>query len=150
MQKAYSFTELEELVSRMYGGQRVSLQDYWYPVNFATAVGDATINTNLLLNSDADFLCTEIVLGDLAGAISFTSSTIQIEDSASHERWFQTPQQIFNIVSNFVDGSLQFPRWLAATASLDITVAYSSGASTAGAWQLLLHGVNVRRYSTGQ
>jgi len=148
MQKAYSFTELEELVARMYQGARVSLEDYWYPVNFAAGVESTTVNANLLLNSDADFMCTEILLG--GGGQSFNATTIQIEDSASHERWFQTPIQIRNLTWVFSGsdaGAFPIPRWLAALASLDITVVYPAGASTSEAWQLQLHGVNIRRYS---
>ncbi len=142
---AYDFQHLQVLLSDIYADRRIDVRPFGYVFDFAslnsTEIGVATQK----IIGNADFVVCSVAFGTLATE-SPLSSTIQIEDSGSQEKFFNQSTPIFNFASCSNNGAwrgLTFPRRVAGNSTLTATL---TAAATLTSPQLYLDGVHVFVY----
>lgn len=146
-----SFSEIEAFVARLWAGRRVSIQPFAYrfDVDFDVAAGSTDTQR---IAANAAFVLTDIAVYNSAGG-DVDESTIQLEDSSTNERFFDSPALVRSICSVYQDsnspvfvlGSLPYPRLIQANSNTILT--FYGSASAVGAGVVVLNGVSVYEYS---
>lgn len=134
MRNVSSMVDLQKWISAEYPGQRVLVKPFAYPVQVQNgALTLASVQTQLRMLANADFLCTELAISaetDIQTAWGWAS--LQITDSASQENWWWNPAKVSKVCSNanvgagslnrqFEGPCMTLPRKVSANASLTIT-----------------------------
>lgn len=122
----YSFTEVEKIAADIYGGRRLRLKPFSVVFEFPAMVASTPYQVMQKIPSNADFLAFEYRWAsydsDANGLLE--STLLQIEDSGSNERFFDTPCPIVSCcnLSGTNPSDLGYPRRVAGNSTLTATV----------------------------
>lgn len=158
MRNDYLLSELQGFIARLYAGKRVQCKPFAYPVALQSTILAAgnSIQTQLRMLANADFICTDLMLSNSDTTQSnFISFTLQIEDSASQERWWNNAPIASTVTQNastgngsganpFLPGpSRGVPRQVVSNTTLTLTWTNASNSAVTINAALTLVGVNV-------
>ena len=144
----YEFQQLQSLLADIYAGRRIDVRPFGYVFDFGTtANGNSSVAVQKIIGN-ADFIVCSMAFATAALLEPIGTSTIQIEDSGSQERFFNAPTPISFFASQSYDviaRGVTFPRRVAGNSTLTATLTVGSTAALTTP-QLYLDGVHVFVY----
>lgn len=148
MLSAYNFLQLQSLIAEMYRGRRVDVRPFGYVFDFdIIADGTEGVSTNKIIGN-ADFIVCSMSASNQDGLSDGSGRTLQIIDSGSEERFFDTPAPLLLVCSGpYNERGLSYPRRVAGNSLLTATIAVPATTGAMPVTQLYLNGVNVYVYS---
>lgn len=119
MFKTYNWADLRRVVDYIYNGKPMRLVPYHFPFTIPVIADNAFSESTLNILSNADFLALALLQSTVT---SVTGAKMNIIDSASNERWFDSnvPVQSLMNASNGDVHCFDFPRWVAANSTLTL------------------------------
>lgn len=119
MRNIVDFTEIEAYVARVWQGQRCILKPYFFNATFENIQADSSATQTIKINSNADFLLTEL------RAVTASSLSIQITDGATLEQFYSSPVPVSSVATldGYVKQSMSVPRRIAGNSLLTIELA---------------------------
>ena len=147
--QAVFFTEIESVIAQYFEGRPCRVVPFAYPFEFATLAASGSGLAIQRVQSNANFLLMSVE--SMVSAGSFNDITIQITDTGSQEKFFETPVPVTSNCGT-VDSqaglnthNLAFPRLIAGNSTIQVDLAAgAAGAATTPA--ILLVGVHVYVY----
>lgn len=141
MRNIVDFTEIESYVARVWQGQRCILKPFFFNADFVGFVGAGAENQTIKINSNADFLITEMRASGANSVQSYGGCNLQITDGATLEQFFSAPVSMPDVctIQGKYKQSMAIPRRVAGNSLLTIA---ATGTDVA-AFQLSLVGVLV-------
>jgi ABC-type Fe3+-siderophore transport system permease subunit len=157
---AMNFLDLQQWIIALYtagmSGQipRLWIESYAYNLTFTGIAAGGSATQNVTINSNADFVLTQISHRANVAAAGQTVSTktaplarVQITDTGSARPFFNSAVDLENFSANADPNRIMpFPRWVAGNTTLTTQVTSYEASQTLNI-DLCLAGVSVRRYS---
>lgn len=139
MRNIVDFTEIEAYVARVWQGQRCVLKPYFFNATFPTIDANSSATKTIKINSNADFLLTEL------RATRGNSLSIQITDGATLEQFYSEPVPLPDVatLNGVFKQSMSVPRRIAGNSLLTIELSDMYGNTSSVAPQISFVGVLV-------
>jgi hypothetical protein len=152
-----SFLELQRYASRLWPEKRLAIEPFSFPVLIQGLTEVNTITTTYKILANCDFVLTSVSTTLLGNAGILDNALLQIVDTGSQERLFNTAAPIGSFASlanpaTCYSSSINLPgfRRYAGNSTLEITVTggLNVPADPPVDFQLALHGALVYAYSS--
>lgn len=147
----FSFQDLRQFASEIYGGRPVVMQPYGYSVTFTGLAQGASASQQLSITANADFIMTEILYRPGAGAAQNVSTKtaafvrLLITDSGTNEQYTNSAVDLENFATNGgFDRSIPYPRWIGGRTSLTFQATNYAPTAETYSFDVYLSGVLVR------
>jgi hypothetical protein len=146
---------IEAFVARFYGGRRLLITPFGYPVQFTSVANGASQSQVVNIAANADFVLIGVRHRTRLAAAGQTVSTkpapiarLLLIDSGSNEQFTQSAVDLENYGSNDAKiVNLCYPRVIAGRTTITATLSnYAPAAETINT-EVFLDGVQVRAYS---
>lgn len=154
---SFQISDLQAYASRFYGGAPLLLVPFAYTATFGVIADTATAQTIVNIASNGDFIATELsyIETSTEGSIAATPTQLmklQIEDTGSNEKFFNSPVMLDNICNNsWGNQAFAFPRFVSGKTALQFNLTNVSGEFDAtqsyGGTDVVLTGVLVRVFA---
>ena len=145
MRNIVDFTEIEAYVARVWQGQRCILKPFFFNADFVGFAASGSETQTIKINSNADFLLTELRISALDNMIFLQGLSLQITDGATLEQFFASPTPAASVCTTHgaYHQGLSVPRRIAGNSLLTVNASEVDGASAIDGFQLSLVGVLV-------